>query len=43
MEVEDVDRCGAATVPPPGARLGVGDVLLRIGADGSLVLADDAL
>lgn len=41
--VAALDRCDEATVAPEGARLGLGDVLLRIGVDGSMVMADDEL
>ncbi len=41
--VEDLDRCDAPTVTPAGGRLGLGDILLTIGADGSLVIAGDKL
>lgn len=41
--VEAVDRCAAPTLAPAGARLGLGDVLLRVSVDGSMTLQDDAL
>lgn len=41
--VQSTDRCEGATTVPEGGRLGLGDILLRMSADGSMVLADDAL
>lgn len=41
--VDSTDRCDARTETPEGGRLGVGDILLRIAADGSMDLAGDSL
>lgn len=41
--VEDIDRCGAATVWPAGARVGAGTVTLEITADGAMTLGGSPL
>jgi beta-lactamase superfamily II metal-dependent hydrolase len=41
--IDAVDCCDAPTAPPPGARLGLGDLLLVVDETGELTLAGDRL
>ncbi len=41
--VAEGDRCGGPTVWPPGARVGLGTFVLRIGADGAMQMNGEVL